>query len=122
MVSICERLINVVKWNKPKMLSGLSQKGTVAGRRYHFASLVDTQRHRRRGRIYPVRSFTSNPVSPMPSQMGRQSQDAPMGQRVQEAGQSERWTVMAQIGVEQQQHHPTPKRAHFPLVSPHERA
>jgi len=26
MVSTCERLINVVKWNKPKMLSGLSQK------------------------------------------------------------------------------------------------
>ena len=50
MVSICERLINVVKWNKPKMLSGLSQKGTVAGRRYHFASLVDIQRHRRRER------------------------------------------------------------------------
>jgi hypothetical protein len=50
MVSTCERLINVVKWNKPKMLSGLSQKGTVAGRGYHFASLVDTQRHRRRER------------------------------------------------------------------------
>jgi hypothetical protein len=27
------------------MLRGLSQKGTVAGRGYHFASLVDTQRH-----------------------------------------------------------------------------
>jgi hypothetical protein len=25
MVSVCERLIHVVKWNKPKMLSGLSQ-------------------------------------------------------------------------------------------------
>ena len=26
LVNRCERLINVVKWNKPKMLSGLSQK------------------------------------------------------------------------------------------------
>ena len=28
-----ERLINIVKENKPKMLLGLSQKGTVAGTR-----------------------------------------------------------------------------------------
>lgn len=35
----------------------------------------------------------------MPSRKGRQSQDAPMGQRVQEAGKSERWAVIAQIGV-----------------------
>src|SRR5215208_300378 len=104
------------------MLLGLRQTGTVAGSGSRTYPDVDTQRHRRKGRTYPVLSFTSNPVSPMSSQMGRQSQDAPMGQRVQEAGQSERWTVMVQIGVEQKQHHPTRKRAHFPLVSPHERA
>ena len=67
MVSICERLINVVKWNKPKMLSGLSQKGTVAGRRYHFASLVDIQRHRRRERTSPARLLARNTVSPQSS-------------------------------------------------------
>jgi hypothetical protein len=33
MVNICKLLINVVKGTKPKMLRGLSQKGTVAGHR-----------------------------------------------------------------------------------------
>src|SRR5712691_10797308 len=33
MVNPCERSINVVKGNKPKMLRGLSHKGTVAGYR-----------------------------------------------------------------------------------------
>ena len=31
MVNTCELSINVVTSNKPKMLTGLSQKGTVAG-------------------------------------------------------------------------------------------
>ena len=33
MVNTGERSINVVKGDKPKMLTGLSQKGTVAGYR-----------------------------------------------------------------------------------------
>ena len=49
MVSIRERLINVVKW-KSLDAEWLEPKGTVAGRGYHFASLVDMQRHRRRER------------------------------------------------------------------------
>ena len=31
MVNTCELSINVVKSHKPKMLTGLSQKGTVVG-------------------------------------------------------------------------------------------
>ena len=50
MVSTCERLINVVTRGKLKMLTSLSQKGTVAGRGYNFASLVDIQRYRQRER------------------------------------------------------------------------
>ena len=76
MVSTCERLINVVKWNKPKMLSGLSQKGTVAGRRSHFASLVDMQRHRRRERTSPTRLLARNTVSPQSSRYGVGSRKA----------------------------------------------
>ena len=33
MGNTCERLINIVTENKPKVLLGLSQKGTVAGTR-----------------------------------------------------------------------------------------
>jgi hypothetical protein len=104
------------------MLNGLRQIGTVAGSGSRTYPDVDIQRHRRKGRIYPVLSRTLNPVSPLSSHTGRQSQDAPMGQRVQEEGKSECWAIMAQIGVEHKQHHPARKRAQFPLVSPHERA
>ena len=76
MVSTCERLINAVKWNKPKMLRGLSQKGTVAGRGYHFASLVDMQRHRRRERTSPTRLLARNTVSPQSSRYGVGSRKA----------------------------------------------
>jgi len=114
--------LNAVNHNKPKMLNGLRQTGTVVGSGSRTYPDVDAQHHRRKGRTYPVLSRTPNPVSPMPSRTGRQSQDAPMGQRVEEEGQSEGWAVMAQIGVEQKQHHPARKRAHFPLVSPYERA
>ena len=47
MVNICELSINVVKSNKPKMLIGLSQKGTVAGTGFCQYPVMDTKRYRR---------------------------------------------------------------------------
>jgi hypothetical protein len=44
-----------------------------------------------------------------------------MGLRVQEEGKSKRRLVMRWIRVARQQHHPTRKRADFPLVFQHER-
>jgi hypothetical protein len=44
-----------------------------------------------------------------------------MGLRVQEEGKSERRLVMRWIRVAHSQHHPTRKRADFPLVFQHER-
>ena len=37
-----ERLINIVTDNKPKVLEGLSQKGTVAGTRTPLFLVMDT--------------------------------------------------------------------------------
>src|SRR5712691_9349960 len=47
MVNTGELSINVVKSDKPKMLTGLSQKGPVAGRGSCRYPLMDTQRYRR---------------------------------------------------------------------------
>ena len=47
MVNTCELSINVVKSDKPKMLTGLSQNGTVAGTGSRQYPVMDTQRYRR---------------------------------------------------------------------------
>ena len=47
MVNTCELLINVVTSDKPKMLRGLSQKGTVAGTGSCLYPVMDITRYRR---------------------------------------------------------------------------
>ena len=47
MVNVCELLINVVNRDKPKMLTGLRQHGTVAGTGSQGSPVMDTQRYRR---------------------------------------------------------------------------
>jgi hypothetical protein len=47
MVNTCELSINAVIRNKPKMLTGLGQKGTVAGTGSEGSPVMDTQRYRR---------------------------------------------------------------------------
>jgi hypothetical protein len=47
MVNTCALLINVVKSDKPKMLTGLSQKGTVVGTGSCQYPVMDTQHYRR---------------------------------------------------------------------------
>ena len=42
MVNTCELSINVVKSDKPKMLTGLSQNGTVAGTGVRQSPVMDT--------------------------------------------------------------------------------
>jgi hypothetical protein len=53
-VNTCEISINVVKGNKPKMLIGLSQNGTVAGIGSRQYPIMDTQRYRRTESTSPV--------------------------------------------------------------------
>jgi hypothetical protein len=47
MVNIRELLVNVVIQDKPKVLRGLSQKGTGAGTGFHPYPVMDTPRSRR---------------------------------------------------------------------------
>ena len=54
MVNTCERLINVVTSDKPKMLTGLSQNGTIAGTGSCFYPVMDTGRYRRIESTSPV--------------------------------------------------------------------
>ncbi len=54
MVNTRELSINVVKSDKPKMLTGLSQNGTVAGTGSRQYPVMDTQRYRRTESTSPV--------------------------------------------------------------------
>ena len=54
MVNTCELSINVVTAGKPKMLTGLGQKGTVAGTGSCFYPGMDTERSRRIASTSPV--------------------------------------------------------------------
>jgi hypothetical protein len=49
-----ERSINIVNENKPKVLEGLSQKGTVAGTRIPPFLVMGTPRYRWIERAYPI--------------------------------------------------------------------
>ena len=50
-----ERSINIVKDTKPKVLAGLSQKGTVAGTRTLPFLVMGITRYRWIERAYPIR-------------------------------------------------------------------
>ncbi len=53
-VNTCELSINVVKSDKPKMLPGLGQNGTVAGIGSRQYPIMDTQRYRRTESTSPI--------------------------------------------------------------------
>jgi len=55
MVTPGERSINIVTENKPKVLEGLSQKGTVAGTRTLGFLVMGIPRYRWTERAYPIR-------------------------------------------------------------------
>jgi len=85
-----------------------------------------TQRHRRiEGDLTYLVIQTEHGKPVVLPFTGREPQGAPRGLRVWEEGKSECRIVMTRIGIapiENGQHHPTRKRADFPLVSYHERA
>jgi len=71
MVNTCELLLNVVTEDKPKMLTGLSQNGTVD--RSGACPLPRRRRpiHRRRSRTYATWVCSRNVVSPLLSRKGQ---------------------------------------------------
>ena len=99
MVSICERSINVVILDKPKMLTGLGQKGTVVRYRGSRSLLSWTPATTgEQSEPNPSSLHTSNMVSPYRPFRGRQPQGGPTAMRVKEGGASERRAVIARIG------------------------
>ena len=55
MANLGERSINIVIDNKPKVLAGLSQKGTGAGTRGLPFLVMGSPRYRWTERAYPIR-------------------------------------------------------------------
>jgi hypothetical protein len=106
MVSKCELLINVVMSNKPKALSGLSQKA------YSRLSLSCVGTHGlttvgEKAEPNLLLSFMRNTVSPIVRQRRSSSwflagnpQGKLLVKRVRERGESERLPVMGRIGVQ----------------------
>ena len=68
-----ELLINAVTTNKPKMLTGLTQNGTVTRWRSFVLSTHSRNGHRRIGSAYPIRAIKRNVVSPYLSCKGRRA-------------------------------------------------
>lgn len=102
MANICELLLNTVKFNKPKALTGLSQK--ARSRTTHFRiGLHGHHDYRWKGRALPVlvtHVEHDKPVS-LPSGAGR-PQGMLLVMRVEECGKSECHPVMGWIGIEPQ--------------------
>jgi hypothetical protein len=124
MVNGSELLINVVTPNKPKVLTGLSQKGKWPGARAIKSLAADEVPPAERQDLTHSLVFTRNVVSPYPSRWESESQGEPIGVRVEDDGGSEGHLVMRWIGVTPRrgQHHPTRKRADFHQVFRHKRA
>ena len=66
MVNTGELSINVVTTGKPKMLTGLSQKGTVAGTGSQTYPVMDSQRYRRTESTSPIRVNLVERGKPVP--------------------------------------------------------
>ena len=115
MANTCELLINVVRTNKPKMLTGLNQKvrGRVQGL---LLSSTQTQ-------APPADRQRPNPSVVQYAEHGKpvvlpdgesEPQGVPMGLRVEEEGESEGRPVMGRIGVAQRATSPHAKAGRLP--------
>jgi hypothetical protein len=123
MTNICEPVIKIVKSDKPKWLTGLSQKGKEARRSSPNCGLVDQSLPGREQVSNPTYSLRWNLETPYISHRESEPQGEPMGMREWDGTRSECRSVMGWIGIESyRQHHPTRKRADVCLVLYHEEA
>ena len=101
MVNRCELLINVVNRDKPKMLTGLSQKGKGSGMDAPNSSITDKEPPAKRQDLTHTGTCTERgkPVG-LPDIRESEPQGALMGLRVWDGGGSECLPVMGGIGVE----------------------
>jgi hypothetical protein len=118
----CESLINVVNSNKPKVLTGLNQKGSDRSRNSSL-SWRRQECHRRTGEAYVINVVRKRNVEiPYVSRFRvGVLQAGLMDVRGQDDGRSEGCPAMGQIGVASvRQHHLTRKRANVHRVARHE--
>jgi hypothetical protein len=120
LVNLPEAVLNAVNINKPKMLTGLDQtvRGQVLGLHFPLARMSD---HRRRAATFPTLLHQRNVVSPSSFPLGmRLVREA---HRAAGKGSGRKRTPPCN-GVDRdcasQRHHPTRKRADFPVVFRHE--
>lgn len=121
-VNRCESALNPVSCDVPKMLSGTGQNGVWVGLRACHSRSEDIEpTGEKRAPNLPL-SITQNTISPYfrPAWAG-EPQGTLLEMRVWDVGKSEGRVVMARIGIEDNQHHPTRKGADFRLVSLRER-
>jgi hypothetical protein len=96
-----ERLINIVTKNKPKVLEGLSQKGTVAGTRTLCFLVMGIHATGGQSAPHPFVCDGDGTWQPRTSPVREsEPQDKPIGVRAWEDGRSEGHSVMEWIGVE----------------------
>jgi hypothetical protein len=100
MTNTCELLINAVNFHKPKMLTGLNQKGmwSVASL-YNGDTRTSWPPAKRRGLTHLVIQMEHGKPVSLPSGAGR-PQGMLLEVRVEECGKSECRPVMGRIGVE----------------------
>ena len=117
-----ELLINVVRSNKPKALTGLNQKVRGQVQRDLPSPVVVVRATGGEAEPTPSVIHPWNVVSPSSSSRGRPSaRRLLMGRRVEDGGKSECRPITGRIGVEPpRRDHPTRKRADFPQVFRHE--
>src|SRR5437588_3665530 len=98
MANRCEPLVNVVKANKPKVLRGLNQKGTVTGR---GVSSFPSRRHstspaNRRGLTHLGTQAEHGKPVPLPTRESN-PRGVPIEVQVKDDGGSKGCAAMAQI-------------------------
>ena len=100
MVNPCELSLNVVRLDKPKMLSGLSQKAMQRVQRLNNPLGWAENAAGEEREPKPIRSVQRNTVSPYrsPSRVG-ELQSRPTAVRVEDEGESEGRPVIGRIRV-----------------------
>ena len=101
MCNICELLINAVRVNRPKMLTGLDQKvrGRVEMLACHFTRSMIPPANRQT-LTHRVKSVEHGKLNCLHLSMESDPQGEPPDKWVKEVGESECWSVMDQIRVQ----------------------
>ena len=99
MVNTCELLINVVNWDKPKMLTGLGQNGKGSGMDAPNSSIANGEPPAERQNLTHTVTCTERGKPVGLRKMESEPQGTRIGLRVWDGGKSKSLPVMGRIGV-----------------------